>query len=88
MAINAERLRRIEEVYHLARERAPGEWETFLKEVCANDAELLQDVLALLAQDSGAGPMEKPAMEVAASLLNDSASRHWTPGTQVGPYQR
>jgi serine/threonine protein kinase/Tol biopolymer transport system component len=84
MAINSERLRQIEELYHLARERTPGERETFLKEVCANDAELRRDVLALLAQDSGAGPMERPAMEVAASLLNDT---QWTAGTKVGPYQ-
>ena len=84
MAIDSERLRQIEELYHLAGERTPGERESFLKEVCANDAELLRDVLALLAQDSGAGPMERPAIELAASLLNDT---QWTAGTNVGPYQ-
>ena len=84
MGINSERLRQIEELYHLARERTPRERETFLIEACANDAELLRDVLALLTQDSGAGPMERPAMELAASLLNDT---QWTAGTRVGPYQ-
>src|SRR5687768_4055902 len=84
MAINSERLRQIEELYHLARERTPGERETFLKEVCANDAELLRDVVALLEQDSGARSMERPAIELAASLLNDT---QWTAGTKVGPYQ-
>src|ERR1019366_5296659 len=82
MAMNPERLRQIEELYHLAGERPPGERETFLTEACANDADLKRQVLALLAQDSG--PMERPVLDVAAKLLVDSS---WTPGTQVGPYQ-
>src|SRR6185369_11152261 len=84
MGINSERLRQIEELYHLARQRTPGEWETFLREACANDASLQRDVLALLTQDSGAGPMERPAMELASSLLNDT---QLAAGTRVGPYQ-
>src|ERR1035437_7548965 len=82
MAMNPERLRQIEELYHLAGERPPGERETFLTEACGNDADLKRQVLALLAQDSG--PMERPVLDVAAKLLVDSS---WTPGTQVGPYQ-
>src|SRR5450759_3835184 len=87
MTMNPERLRQIEELYHLAGERTPDDRETFLTEACANDAELLRDVLALLAQDPSAGPMERPVLEVAADLLSDSPAAHWTPGTQVGPYQ-
>src|ERR1017187_299067 len=82
MAMNPERLRQIEELYHLAGERPPGERETFLTEACGDDADLKRQVLALLAQDSG--PMERPVLDVAAKLLVDSS---WTPGTQVGPYQ-
>jgi serine/threonine protein kinase len=84
MAIDSERLRQIEELYHLAGGHTPGEREAFLKEVCANDSELRRDVLALLAQDSGAGPMERPVIELAASLLNDA---QWAPGAKVGPYE-
>ena len=82
MAMNSARLRQIEELYHRAGEHTPEEREAFLTKACGNDAELLRDVLALLAQDSG--PMERPVLAVAAQLLADSA---WTPGTQVGPYQ-
>ncbi len=82
-----ERLRQIEELYHSASERIPGERETFLNAACGNDAELLRDVLALLAQDPSAGPMERPVLEVAAGLLVDSATASWTAGTQVGHYQ-
>ena len=82
-----DRLRQIEELYHSAGERMPGQREAFLNAACGNDAELLRDVLALLAQDSSAGPMERPVLQVAADLLVDSATAHWTAGTQVGHYQ-
>src|SRR5450759_1008576 len=87
MTMNPDRLRQIEELYHLAGERTPDDRETFLTEACANDAELLRDVLARLAQDPEAGPMERPVLQMAASLLSDSPATQWTPGTQVGPYQ-
>src|ERR1035438_7513960 len=87
MAMNPERLRQIEELYHLAGERAPDEREAFLTEACGSDADLRRDVLALLAQDPEAGPMERPVLQVAADLLADSPSASWTAGTQVGPYQ-
>src|ERR1035441_2886661 len=85
--MNPERLRQIEELYHRAGERTPGEREAFLTEACGSDAELKRQVLALLAQDAEAGPMERPVMEVAAGLLADSTSAQWTAGTQMGPYQ-
>jgi len=66
-----------------AGERPPGERETFLAEACANDIELLRDVLALLAQDSGSGPMERPVLELAAELLDDPPGAQWTAGVQV-----
>ena len=87
MAMHSERLRRIEELYHLAGERPPDERKIFLAEACANDNELLRDVLALLTQDSGSGPMERPVLELATELLADSPGTQWTAGTQVGPYQ-
>ena len=85
--MSPERLRQIEELYHLVGERAPDEREGFLNAACANDAELLRDVSALLAQDSGSGPMERPVLEVAADLLVDPSAASWTSGTQVGSYQ-
>jgi serine/threonine protein kinase/Tol biopolymer transport system component len=87
MAMSPQRLQQIEELYHQAGERPPAMWEAFLTEACGSDADLKREVQALLEQDSGAGLMERPALELVASLLNDSASQHWTPGTQVGPYQ-
>src|SRR5450759_3944534 len=82
-----ERLRQIEELYHSASELTPDRREAFLNAACGNHAELLRRVLALLAQDPSAGPMERPVLQVAADLLADSAAAHWTTGTQVGPYR-
>lgn len=82
--MNSERLRQIEELYHLAGERPPVDREAFLTEACGSDADLRRHVLALLAQDSGAGPIGRPVLDVAAKLLTDSS---WGPGTEVGPYR-
>ena len=87
MAMDSERLKQIEELYHLAGERTPGERAAFLTDACGSDAALKQQVLALLAQDSGAGPMARPAMEVAAELLGADVAAQWGPGIQVGPYE-
>ena len=85
--MSPERLQQIEELYHSAMERALGEREAFLMEACGSDADLKREVKALLEQDSGAGPMGRPVLEVAAGLLADSTDAQWTAGTQVGPYQ-
>src|SRR5215472_13843344 len=76
-----ERLDQIEKLYHSAREREPGERDSFVHQACSGDEELEREVLSLLAQDSG-GPMAQPVMEVAASLLGEIK-----PGTQLGPYR-
>jgi serine/threonine protein kinase len=65
----------------------PDQREAFLQAACGNDGELQRDVLALVEQDPSIGQLERPVLQVAASLLSDSPASHWTPGTQVGPYQ-
>jgi serine/threonine protein kinase/Tol biopolymer transport system component len=79
--VTPERLRHVEELYHLARERENGEREAFLAEACRGDAELLCEITSLLDQDSG-GPMAQPVLQVAASLI-----RGIKPGTRFGPYE-
>ena len=86
-AMNPERLRQIEELYHAAMERASGERDAFIKEACGSDAELLQAVSSLVAQDPAGDPMERPVLQVAAHLLSNLRTTHWTPGTLVGPYR-
>jgi hypothetical protein len=50
--VTPERLRHVEELYHLARERENGEREAFLAEACRGNAELLREITSLLDQDS------------------------------------
>jgi len=57
-------------LYHAALERAGGQRAAFLKEACAGDEDLQQEVESLLAQEEGSdGFLEAPALEVAAKAL-------------------
>src|SRR5229473_6479289 len=82
-----ERFRQIEELYHSARDREPGQREAFLAEACRGDEELRREVEALLGQDGLRGPLERPAVEVAAHLLADSTVTQVAVGTRLGPYK-
>ena len=48
-----ERLQRIEELFHAARERAPAERDAFVAAECGDDVPLRQEVHSLLAQQDG-----------------------------------
>jgi hypothetical protein len=74
--MSSERRRRVEEIYHGARDRAPGERAAFLDDACAGDADLRRDVESLLSHEvSGAGVLdtslaaesERNAPEIAAT---------------------
>ena len=84
-----QRLQQIEEVYHSARDREPGERGTFLAEACRGDPELRREVESLLAQDSSkSGALDRPAWHGAAALTAaDATLTTVTRGTQLGPYQ-
>jgi serine/threonine protein kinase len=77
------RWKQIEELYHATLEREPGERAAFLAQA---DPELRPEVESLLAQEGGATPLDHPAWEGAASLL-ESTVGVLTPGTQLGPYK-
>src|SRR6266478_3593696 len=91
--MNAERLRQIEELYHSAREREPGQRSAFLAEACRGDEELRRKVELLLAQDAsnddaaGEKILDRPAWEAAPSLLGQPGNARLTPGAQIGPYK-
>src|SRR5258706_3820244 len=91
--MNAERLRQIEELYHSAREREPGQRSAFLAEACRGDEELRRKVELLLAQDvsnddaAGEKILDHPAWEAAPSLLGQPGNARLSPGAQIGPYK-
>ncbi len=82
--LTPERLHQIEELYHSAREREPGERAEFLARACQNDDELRQELDQLLASELSSGNiLDKPAVD----LLASSIVRPLSVGTKLGPYE-
>jgi serine/threonine protein kinase len=81
--MSPERLQQLEELYHLARER-PEERAALLAHA---DPELRREVESLLEQQGEDGPLDHPALEIAARLLNDATQTRLTVGEQLGPYK-
>ena len=77
------RWQQIEDLYHAALECEPSGRAAFLARA---DPELRREVESLLAQQSGATPLDRPAWDGAASLLGSTVAV-FTPGTQLGPYK-
>ncbi len=68
--MSPERWQRVEEVYHSALERAPGQRAAFLAEICGSDDELRREVESLLRHgDSQEALVDRPAWEAAGELL-------------------
>ena len=68
--MEAERWRRVEELYHSALQIAGAERTEYLKRACRGDAQLCEEVESLLAYESSAEQfMETPAFELAAKQI-------------------
>src|SRR6202161_566682 len=68
--MDAERARRLEELYHSALDHAEAERAAFLEGACGGDRELRQEVESLLSHDQEAEDfIEAPALEMAARLV-------------------
>jgi predicted Ser/Thr protein kinase len=78
-----QRWRDVEDLYHAALAREPAARAALLAQA---EPELRREVESLLAQESRGQPLNRPAWEGAASLL-ESTVVQITPGTQLGPYR-
>lgn len=81
-----ERWEQVEELYHLAAERTPGERRRFLCGVCS-DEELRSDVETLLTETPAARFLDVPAWEAGASLLIGDAARFAEGAVLAGRYR-
>jgi serine/threonine protein kinase/tetratricopeptide (TPR) repeat protein len=82
--MDAERARRLEELYHSALERDLAERAAFLKSACGTDPELRREVESLLAHDEKAEDfIERPALEVAARLAARDERQSQPPGSAL-----
>ncbi len=77
-----ERWRQVEEIYHAALEREPGQRAAFLAQA---DPEVRREVESLLAQESGDGVLARPAWAVTETLLESTVTQVAN-GTRLGPY--
>src|ERR1039457_3485272 len=88
-----QRWRQIEQIYHSAKERDPGQIHAFLTEVCRDDEELRREIESLLARDTSRDCLlDRPAAELigdsTASLFAARLGPHpldpFVPGTVLG----
>ena len=80
------RLRKIEQLYHEARDRDPRERAAFLEQACAGDEALRSEVESLLAEESGVRTfLETPALELAGNMSGEGTGQSMI-GRQFGPY--
>ena len=79
-----ERFQQIEELYHAARERTAEERAALLAQI---DPELRREVESLLAQRTGGEFLDRPAIQNAPQLLEDSTLTELAVGASLGPYR-
>ena len=92
--MSPERWQQVEEVFQAALDQAPEERARFLAETCATDAELRDEVEALLAQYEAAGDfLDEPAVEsgdlqrAAAEAAHGNGDGDPLVGSRVGAYR-
>src|SRR5262249_50119399 len=85
--MNDERWTIVDRLLGEALDRRPHERAAFLREACANDEALRQEVEALLTHATSAGDfLGKPALELLGSVLVEGDSRSLL-GRQLGPHR-
>lgn len=88
--MDAERWKKVEEVYRAAQLRVPRERSVFLDRACHDDSDLRRKVESLLAGETGHLPSsELPTFTVAAAASEFRGTRADSPaaGSWLGPYQ-
>src|SRR5437762_13050819 len=82
--MSPERLRRIEELYHAAREGTADERAALLAQA---DPELRREVESLFAQPGSGELPDRPAIQNFPELLEDPTATVWASGACLGPYR-
>ena len=85
--MNSERFERVGEVFHAALELPAEQRAAFLKEVCANNSALLQEVQSLLAAQSEAGTFMATATEAGSDAGRNGAAEQTLTGCTLGHYE-
>ena len=83
--MDSERWQRVAQLYDSLLDSEPSRRDAFLAEACAGDEELRREVESLLAQETAQLLIDRPMLEAAAEVLDDSIDLD--SGTHVGPYR-
>ena len=84
--MDAERWRRINELFHAALERAPHSRDAFLDGACTGDPAFREEVEALLRMHTETSVVDRPAVEADPDLLPRGEDDALV-GRQLGPYE-
>ncbi|HET9267503.1 MAG TPA: hypothetical protein VFO31_05040, partial [Vicinamibacterales bacterium] len=83
--MDAARWDRLQALFHDAVDRPPAARETFLRDACADDPALAQEVLAAIAEDEQSDSLLDRGVERAAEqMIGPSAPE---PLREIGPYR-
>ena len=87
--LNRQRWQKVQELYSSALKQEPNQRTAFLSDVCKDDADLRQEVEALLAEASEA-PNASACLDTATVLASSpkvAAGSQLTAGQRLGPYR-
>jgi serine/threonine protein kinase/Tol biopolymer transport system component len=86
--MNAERLKRTEEIYHAATEISPAGRQSFLDEICADDEDLRREVESLLAVDRSSNNIfDTPPESLAAEMFSNKENPADLAGKEISHYR-
>ena len=83
--MHSERWQQVIGLYEAVLERPERERPAFIADSTVGDEDLRNEVESLLAQDEATGLLDRPVLEIAASLLRSDATL--PPGAELGPYR-
>ena len=87
MAMNSNRWERLQTLFHEAADLPSAEQRAFLELACADDPELLADVLAMLEEDALVAPLLDRGLAHVARDVLDGSEIPIGPVTRFGPYR-
>src|SRR5687767_1068036 len=86
--MDAQRLKRIEEIYHAALEMAPAERLSFLDESCGDDEDLRREVESLLAVNRTSNNIfDTPPESFVAAMFAEQKNRTSLVGEKISHYK-
>jgi serine/threonine protein kinase/Tfp pilus assembly protein PilF len=86
-AMDSERWRRLEQLYHAALEQEPARRDSFLARACREDTDLRQEVESLLAQSGSTSALVDRSAWAGVNGIKGENPREWKPGEVLGSYK-